>query len=92
MQPDELEAIRDDDGYQMIEKQQVRPGDIVVYRDNSEISHTGIVVRVESDEILAGGKAIHVLSKWGDAGEYEHSVHDFPDGNKLQVEYWSERI
>ena len=91
MHPDELETIREDDGYQMIEKRQVRPGDIAVYRDNSEIAHTGIVVRVESDEMLAGGLAIHVVSKWGDAGEYEHSVHDCPDG-ELQVEYWSDRV
>jgi hypothetical protein len=45
-----------------------RPGDLVVYRENGNISHTGIV------RYVAAGQPVLVESKWGNLGIYIHPI------------------
>lgn len=82
--------IRDDDGYKAIGRQQAMEGDIVVYRKNGRITHSGVIVskrlvlREQDDELL-------VLSQWGYDGEYLHAANTVPSEYGELSEIWSER-
>lgn len=68
--------ILEDDGYAPVEKTNVLPGDICIYRDDTgEISHSGIVTSIEKLALLP---RIKVLSKWGSAHEVIHYEDDCP--------------
>lgn len=68
--------ILEEDGYDKIEKQDVLPGDVCIYRDdNGEVSHSGIVIGVNTDLLIP---RIKVLSKWGAAHEVLHFEEDCP--------------
>ena len=52
----------------------VLPGDIVVYySDRGDPNHSGIVVDISADLYLPV-----ICSKWGNAGEFVHSLRDCP--------------
>ena len=67
--PDDVERILTDNGYQVVS--QPRPGDVVIYRDSVQISHTGLV-RTGGD-----GTPVVIESKWGWMGRYLHT----PEGS-----------
>ncbi len=72
------------DGYRPIgESQLPQVGDVVAYRLDDEIEHTGFVSRVEN---LANVPVVFVWSAWGSLGEFEHRVHVSP--YKGTPEYW----
>ncbi|HKY34431.1 MAG TPA: hypothetical protein VJN18_00715 [Polyangiaceae bacterium] len=58
-------------------------GDIVAYRLEGEIEHTGFVSRVEQ---VGDVPVVFVWSAWGGLGEFEHRVHVSP--YKGSPEYW----
>lgn len=71
----EIRKVLDDDEYENIDIAKTMPGDIVIYYDgDAEITHTGVVVRVAEGVIPMP----YILSKWGDAGEYEHRYNNCP--------------
>ena len=88
--PEDIEKILKDDGYRQIKPMEAQPGDIVVYRDGRETSHTAAVIQVERSNTLVGGQAIWVLSKWGQGAEYIHVVKDDPYKDH-DVTFWTER-
>lgn len=72
------------DGYALLGSDQPpQVGDVVAYRLDQEIEHTGFVSRVES---LGQAPIVFVWSAWGGLGEFEHRVHVSP--YKGSPEYW----
>ncbi len=65
-------------------------GDLVVYFDGRSVEHTAMVVRVEESSALLGGRAIHVLSKWGQLAEYNHAEAEGPYSH-CKIDYWTDR-
>lgn len=64
--PDDVELILKENGYELV--QTPRPGDVVVYRSASEVTHTAIV------RYTAPGQPVLVAGKWGVLGVYLHPV------------------
>jgi hypothetical protein len=77
--PSEIARILADDEYQQIDLHEVLPGDIVVYVQNGDAEHSGIVISVLP--------ALKILSKWGPAHEVIHRVADCPY-NAAQINYY----
>jgi hypothetical protein len=85
--PAEIRKILVEDAYEMVQINDVLPGDIVIYISNdNDIEHSGIVVDVPRfvGQILPNPK---ILSKWGSAHEVIHMVRDCPY-NASRVEYY----
>jgi len=74
----EVAKILTDDEYQPIELRDVLPGDIVLYTQNGDVEHSGIVIK--------SGYVPIILSKWGPAHEVVHRVNDCPY-DAAQVSY-----
>ena len=91
--PEHLRMILEDDGYQQVSsKDQLLPGDIVVYRDDQgEISHVGMVAQVKVNATKATWEVL-VLSQWGGDGEYFHLDDDVNPTLGRPAEYWTDRI
>jgi len=63
---DEIEVILKENGYH--EVREVHIGDVVLYRQNGGVSHTGLV------RYVAEGQPVLVESKWGNLGVFLHPV------------------
>lgn len=73
--PKAVDKILDDNNYKPTLNNKGKPGDVVVYRDESgTITHTGVVTQTESD-----GTITKVESKFGQAGTYSHGPWDVPN-------------
>lgn len=70
--PAEIAKIIKDDDYQQIQSDKVLPGDIVIYYEDGDVSHSGIVVRVNELKVPI------VLSKWGHCHEVVHQLGRCP--------------
>ena len=77
--PEEIAKILRDDDYVRIEPADVLPGDVVLYIQNGDAEHSGIVV--------SSGSVPMVLSKWGPALEVIHRVNDC-EYNASQILYY----
>lgn len=88
--PKDVEAILQDDGYRRIKAAEAQPGDLVLCHDGKEVSHTAVITRIERSDDLVGGQAVWVLSKWGQAGEYLHTLTDGPY-KEQSTAFWTER-
>jgi len=78
----DVEHILVDNGYQVVSDP--RPGDLAIYRDTHEISHTGVVrAIVEGMEPLVEGK-------WGWMGVFLHPANDSMYGSNYKF-YRSQR-
>ena len=93
IEPEHLETILEDDEYQPVPNEgELRPGDVVVYRDHEDyISHVGIVAEVRPN-IREATREIFVLSQWGQDGEYFHLAEDVNPLLGRPAEYWTDRI
>ena len=91
--PDYLDMILTDDEYNLVgSTREVRPGDVVVYRDQSgSVSHVGLVSDVHVNVAKATWD-ITVLSQWGEYGEYFHELDDVNPRLGEATEYWTDRI
>lgn len=70
---DQVDKILHDQGW-IIQAGKAKVGDIVIYRKNGKVTHSGVVEEVDND-----GKVTKVRSKWGSQGEYIHDPKDVPD-------------
>ena len=69
-EPQEISKILNDDNYTLIDIKDVLPGDIIIYFNNEEAIHSGIVVQIQNESPY-----IHtVLSKWG---FFREAIHPF---------------
>lgn len=75
----EIEKILRDDEYEIVDFGKILPGDVVVYRQNGDAEHSGIVISTGPPPII--------LSKWGPAHEVIHRVNDCPY-NSMQLTYY----
>ena len=91
---EQIPDILKDDGYRQIPEKEVRPGDIVLYRDQRlGLLHAALVMRCKEWE--GATPVSFALSKWNDVcGEDEHNVrhHMWPTPDyDVVVEFWTER-
>ncbi|MDA2912844.1 hypothetical protein MYX77_02580 [Acidobacteriia bacterium AH_259_A11_L15] len=63
-------------------------GDIVVFLRDGEISHTAVVL---VPEWIGKSFVPLVISKWGEAAEYIHTVNNSPDEYGREIRYWTDR-
>ena len=91
--PEHLIMILEDDEYHLVNnKSQLRPGDVVVYRDDQgQVSHVGVVAGVKVNVTKATWEVL-VLSQWGADGEYFHLDYDVNPKLGKPTEYWTDRI
>jgi hypothetical protein len=66
--------ILNDDGYQEVPENETLPGDIILYFNNQEVSHSGIVVK----EVTNDNRYPYIVSKLGSFGEYIHIANGIP--------------
>ena len=93
---EQIPDILEDDGYRQIPEKDVRPGDIVLYRDRDPklgLLHAALVMRRQ--EWQGAIPVSFALSKWNDVcGEDGHNVrhHIWPrPGYDVVLEFWAER-
>jgi hypothetical protein len=78
--PEAIQTILNDDGYKLLVDTGPRRGDVAIYIENHEITHSGIVVWLQGDEPW-------ILSKWGAYHEAVHKPSDCPY-NRGTVSYY----
>lgn len=88
LESDEIEYLLTKDGFRKILPRDLSVGDVVLYRQDNEFTHIGMVICVDNQNV----NNIWILSKWGFAGEIIHHVLDVPSGYGLVSQYWSERV
>ena len=86
-----ISQIVDDDGYREVPRRKVEPGDLVVYYEGAEVSHTGVVLKVvQGAPETPSLRSARVVSKWGQAGEYVHGLDDAPYPRD-KIRFWTDR-
>ena len=92
IEPELVERILEEDGYrQVLAEQDLKIGDLVVYRDSdSLISHIGVIVSL-TPHVARGDWEITVLSQWGADGEYVHDIEDVHTLLGRPTEFWTDR-
>jgi len=69
-----INHILQDDNYVEIPMTSVLPGDLVIYySDEGDPNHSGVILEYNSELIVP-----IILSKWGTAGEWIHSLRECP--------------
>lgn len=87
----ELSMILREDGFRIVEQQEVQPGDVLVYKDGAgDIVHIAIVLKHDANPKTASW-VTKVLSQWGADGEYIHTAEDVAHLLGRPLEFWSER-
>jgi hypothetical protein len=67
---DALEQILNEDGYEEVQKEQVKPGDVIMYYgSDGDFEHSGLVIEPPKPESLNVPK---VRSKWA---KYRELIH-----------------
>ena len=79
-----------DDGYRKISMREVEPGDVVVYDEEGELAHSGLVVEVVKIAGIGNFRVPRILSKWGQAAEYSHMATEGPYAADA-IAYWTDR-
>lgn len=87
-EPSIVEQVLRDDGYRKVREREVEPGDVIVYDEEGEVTHSGLVVEVVEDTGI--GPNCRILSKWGRAAEYLHLAKQGPYANHA-IAYWTDR-
>lgn len=85
------------DGYRRVpDPRELLTGDVVLYSRGQQFDHIALVIGLHTtltDNVIGTdeeGRDILVVSKFGDAGEYRHALHDVPvDRYGKPVEYWT---
>ncbi len=65
----EIQKILKEDDYKEVAEKDVLPGDIVLYTENGDIEHSGIVISLDP---------LRILSKWGPSQEVIHRLRECP--------------
>jgi len=88
---DHIYNILREDGYRRIDRSQLKPGDVVLYKDqNGQPTHVALVIAIERYKQVLN---IQVMSKWGGtAPEFVHFVESVPDLYGNPSEFYTDRI
>jgi hypothetical protein len=82
---DNVPTILTDQGYKLIGAGGMAAvGDIVVYKKNGSITHTGVV-----NAVNGAGTVTQVKSRWGSLGTYTHAINTVPSSYGPAVQVWS---
>src|SRR5688572_5232203 len=88
----EIDYIYDvlrEDGYHQIRQDQVKSGDIVLYKDEKQFPvHVGLIIFVD----FSIGTTIRIISKWGLDPEFYHFMENVPYQLGKPAEFWTDRI
>ena len=76
------------DGFRKISQEDLTVGDVVLYENENEYTHIGMVICVGGEDITN----VWLLSKWGFAGEFIHHLHDVLSDYGVASQFWSERV
>ena len=86
-----VETFLADDGYRQIPGDDLRVGDLVIYRDVSgDPTHVGIVTQL-SPYRPDQTRDVYVLSQWGRDGEYFHRIDDVNHNLGTPADFWTDR-
>lgn len=88
MDTENIESSLTKDGYKRVSQHLLTVGDIVLYEQENEFTHIGMVIFVDNQDV----KNTSVLSKWDFAGEFVHHLHDVPSDYGVASQFWSERV
>ncbi len=82
-----VQSILRDDGYVEVDRKGVVAGDIAMYYEYGDFSHSGIVVEVDH---IGTEPVIWVLSKWNRLHEVVHKLHDCPYWGRpdIAIRFW----
>lgn len=79
-----IRQILEDDRYHKIQKEDALPGDIVIYFNEGDIEHSGIIITAPSESPL---KIPLVYSKWGKYSEVIHLQNHCPY-HQSEIKYY----
>jgi hypothetical protein len=84
--PEVVRRILDEDEYVKVDKDEVKPGDVVVYvAENGDVEHSGIVIEVPAPRANPPRLGIRIISKWGEGHEVIHFIgHDPYESTNLE--------
>jgi cell wall-associated NlpC family hydrolase len=77
-----------DDGYRLVDSDEVVPGDVVLYKQGDEPSHVALVIATGR---IGNVLSVRVISKWGLDAEFEHFMENVPAQLGVPSEFYSER-
>lgn len=82
-----IESILKDDEYVEVDRKFVVPGDVVMYYEFGDFSHSGIVVKVDH---IGVEPVIWILSKWNRLHEVVHKLHECPYWGRpdINIRFW----
>lgn len=84
----EIEKILKDDKYiEIKDEKDVMAGDIIIYYNESGITHSGIVIGIEKGQSVNDLTSVTVLSKWAKHKEVIHNANYSPYSSGLK-KYW----
>lgn len=90
--PEHAVKILKDDGYRKLGgPDEAERGDVVIYEDDQEPVHIGIVFAKRLVVPGENGDSLIVLSKWGGDGEYFHDLTKVPGYLGRPTQYWTDR-
>jgi len=88
--PSYLNKILQEDNYRPISRNEVQVGDVVVYSYRNELSHVGIILKVE---LIGQTPIFTVMSKWGDvAPEFVHLIDQVPEVLGEPIAFYTDRV
>ncbi len=88
----EVDKILADDGYTLVtEEKDLCEGDIAIYRRNSSITHSAIIVKIVKD-FKKSEFNIVALSQLGTGYECQHNVNEVPALYGRDIQYYTQRI
>jgi hypothetical protein len=78
-----------EDEYRQIQRNEVRQGDVVLYKDETgEPSHVALIMMLDR---IGQHLSIQVMSKWGNDPEFVHFEENVPSLLGVPTEYWTDR-
>jgi len=82
-----IQSILVDDAYVEVDWAEIAAGDVVLYLEQGDFSHSGIVLNVDRSGIVP---VIWILSKWGHAHEVVHKLHECPYAGQpdSEIHFW----
>ena len=89
--PKHVYRILNEDGYRKISLDEVKQGDVVLYKyqiNDDEPTHVALVVWINPIGSLS---SIQVISKWGKDAEFLHFMENVPDRLGKPMEFWTDR-
>jgi hypothetical protein len=86
---DYIGRILKEDGYRQVRLDEVKQGDVVLYKGNNAPCHVALIVTVER---YGSRLNVQVISKWGQDAEFIHYMENVLPQLGEPVEFYSDRV